>query len=256
MKLRTGVILVAVLLVFGCHEPPSLDVEDSPETLFARAHNYKSRGEYGSAVGALRELQARFPDFQPAQVSAVIEEVNSLAAERYTSDMPEREPDSAGTGKDRDPAERLVKSTDEIRGTNVYYHPSTRRTNNQNVMYAYVGERDNVVWLRLRMSYAGPHWLFVESLLFTVDGELFVLDFKTFDWERDQSAARLWEWVDMPVDARTWRLINRIATAKEAMMRYEGHQYYSDREVIDTEKQMLRAVISAYQRMGGKPPSE
>jgi flagellar biosynthesis GTPase FlhF len=154
----------------------------------------------------------------------------------------------------------LVKSRDEMEEIDWYEDQSTHEkiyTPRSKHIYAYIGKKNDKVWLRFKMVYAAEEWLFVKSVSFKVDGENFKLTYGFLDdWERNNSSYSIWEWKDVLVDENIWNLINKIAKSEKAMMRYEGQQYYSDRDISTTEKVALRNILSAYQSMGGKPPTK
>ncbi len=150
----------------------------------------------------------------------------------------------------------LVKTTDDIKDIDWYRDAGTKETNNQKNVHAYIASSKGRVWLRFKMSYSGDDWLFVKSVSFKVDDKVTSLDYGLFnDWERDNGAGDIWEWKDSMMDAKSWSLINSIADSKKTIMRYEGRQYQSDREIGPSEKKSLKNVIKAFEAMGGTPPN-
>ncbi|MBN1362303.1 MAG: hypothetical protein JW993_17035 [Sedimentisphaerales bacterium] len=152
--------------------------------------------------------------------------------------------------------QKLRKSWDEIEEVEWYHYLRTPMPGEKGNIHAYIGKKKDLVWLRFRMVYTGSDWLFVQSVVFKVDGETYELRYGLFDdWDRDHSAGTVWEWKDIPVNAYIWTLISKIADSERTIMRYRGQQYYSDRVVDEAEKYALRTILSAYEAMGGTQPS-
>lgn len=162
---------------------------------------------------------------------------------------------------------KLQKSRDEIEGIDWYGYPprlsdlSDKRPlrDRMNNIHAYIGKKNGLVWLRLKMSYGGA-MLFVKSVVFNVDGERHELQYGPLDdWDRGfilPNSSIAGESKDVLVDLNTWSLINKIANSNKTLMRYEGRQFKSDREINEAEKRALKDTLLAYEFMGGKPPSE
>ncbi len=240
-------------------------LKNEPHNLFARAYDEKNEGRYDSAVELLRTLRQQFPAFQPDEVASALEEYAQAKVEyeRKQAEIERKREEEtrareAAKSKEQKVAEAtrlLRKSRDEMNEIDWYNSMRSPQTDNTKNVRAYLGRRRDAMWLRFRMTYTATDWLFVQSVQFKVDGEDFRLDYGPFDdWNRDNSSGSVWEWKDVQVDDRIWRLIDKISRSRETRMRYEGHQYHSDREVSYEEKQALLEVISAYKSMGGEPP--
>ena len=149
----------------------------------------------------------------------------------------------------------LIKSHDEIKEIDWYKSKFAPDTNKSKSIHTYIGKKGNRLWLRLKMSYYADDWLFIDSVDFKIDDEHFSIRESTLqDWERDNSGGAIWEWIDKPVDQNNWKILNKIADSETAVMRYNGDQYRSDREISEIEKLSIKNVILAYTLMGGKPP--
>ena len=153
--------------------------------------------------------------------------------------------------------EVIVVSRDEMEGVDWYYSQAFRSRVLDNNIRAYIGKQGSRVWLRFEMTYEGNEWLFVRSVLFKVDGETYELKNGFLDsWEVDNYGSTVWEWKSEVVDKYKWKLINKISESQKATMRYRGQQYRHDREISNEEKLALKAVISYYLQIGGKPPKD
>ena len=230
-----ALFLVAATLVGGC-------VTKQPVTKQAP----ESSVEQASAKGEVAQQQAREQEAlqeQPVEKEATAQETDE---ERIA-----REKEDAWTKL----MQRLRMSRDEIEGIDWYHYLRTPMTGEEKNIHAYIGKKNDLVWLRFRMVYRGSDWLFVESVAFKVDEETYELHYGQFDdWNRDHGGGIVWEWKDILVNSEIWTLINKIANSQRTVMRYRGNQYYSDRVVDEAEKFALKTVLSAYETMGGTQP--
>ena len=257
------------------------ELENEPEVLFSRAIELKNSNKFEEGINTLKEIKEKYPDYETSKISEAIvalaesekefqaakierkrleeqkKEQQRVEQERLALEK-KREAERIKREKQRAIAaatQNLRKSTDEMREIDWFYDKSTPRTNNTRNVHAYIGKKNNHVWMRFKMTYNADDWLFVESVAFKIDGEDFSLNYGLFDdWERDNASGDIWEWKDVNMDRRTWNLVRKIADSDKTMMRYNGRQYYSDREVSTEEKKALKNILFAYESMGGEPP--
>jgi flagellar biosynthesis GTPase FlhF len=233
-------------------------LKNEPEILFSTAYDEKANNQYDSALEILQRLQQKYPDFQPDKVSSALKEFAQAKVEYEKKQAEEKRIQEQERLKQNALAQataQLTKSRDEMEEVDWYHSRLSPKTNNSKNIQAYIGKKQDAVWLRFKMTYNASDWLFVQSVSFKVDGEDFELKYSFLDdWERDNSYGGIWEWKDVMVDKYIWNLITTISKSKKAMMRYKGPQYYSDRGISLEEKVALIEVISGYEAMGGKPP--
>lgn len=257
------------------------ELENEPEVLFSRAVELKNHNKFEEGINTLKEIKEKYPDYETSKISEAIavfteSEKEFQAAEIKRKRLEEQEKEQQRLEQERLALEKkreveriereklraiaaatqnLRQSTDEMREIDWFYDKNTPRTNNTRNVHAYIGKKDDHVWIRFKMTYNADDWLFVESVAFKVDGEDFSLNYRLFDdWERDNASGDIWEWKDVNMDRRTWNLVRKIADSDKTMMRYNGRQYYSDRDVSTEEKKALKNILLAYESMGGEPP--
>jgi cell division protein FtsB len=238
-------------------------LKNEPQILFSKANDEKKANKHDSALAILKDIQQRYPDFQPDKVSAAIEDF-TLAKANFLKEQEEKkriqELDNERVAREREKAieetmNNLVNKRDEMEDID-WYHDKSPLVGPRYID-AYIGKKNGNVWLRFKMVFVGDDWLFVKSVLFKVDGEDFKLTYGFFDdWERDNNSSCTREWKDVLVDKYIWNLINKIAKSEKTMMRYEGQQKRFDRDISTTEKLVLKNIILGYEAMGGKPPTE
>ncbi len=137
---------------------------------------------------------------------------------------------------------KMSKKRDSFESITWYKDRSSPRYTNQNAFYLYFGVSDGVANnLRMKVQYFDDDWLFVESAKVNVDGEVFTLS--CTDWERDNNQY-IWEWCDIQLDNRP--MIEAIIKSRNAVIKFDGDQYYDTRTITSSQKRALRNVLKAY----------
>lgn len=106
--------------------------------------------------------------------------------------------------------------------------------------------------LKLRNVYVADDWLFITSYIIKADDELFEFPVGMTDIERDNGAGGIWEWTHGTAGPQELRMLRAVASAKQAVIRYQGKQYRKDRTIPASEKAMLRDVLVAYEMLQAK----
>ncbi|BCO09289.1 hypothetical protein GF1_16650 [Desulfolithobacter dissulfuricans] len=118
----------------------------------------------------------------------------------------------------------------------------------------YIGKREkSPPFLRMKVTYHGDDWLFVKSFSVLVDGKKYGP--YLYDFKRDNSSA-VWEWCDVYVSGKEYKLIEDIISSKEAIIRFYGRLYIKDHTVTPKERDFLRKMMLSYKSLGGKPIQE
>lgn len=115
---------------------------------------------------------------------------------------------------------------------------------------AYLGEKNDGYWLRMKLMYEGESWLFVQSFKFLIDGRPLEIPVRGFKMERDNDR-RVWEWADVAVNNEFYQILKAIANSKSAELRYVGKQYYKDRSIKEGEKKSIAKILKAFEDLGG-----
>lgn len=110
----------------------------------------------------------------------------------------------------------------------------------------YIGRSGYSRWLRIKIRYTANSWLFVEKLIFSIDGENVIKEFDRFEWKRDNDGGSIWEWIDLPGDIKLEELLEKIAKSKKTILRFVGHQYYKDVIISDADKKAILETIEYY----------
>ena len=137
---------------------------------------------------------------------------------------------------------KMSKKRDSFESITWYRDRSSPRYTNQNAFYLYFGVSDGVANnLRMRVQYFDDDWLFVESAKVNIDGEVFTLS--CTDWERDNNQD-IWEWCDIQLDNRP--MIEAIIKSRNAVIKFDGDQYYDTRTITQSQKRAMKNVLKAY----------
>lgn len=63
---------------------------------------------------------------------------------------------------------------------------------------------------------------------------------------RDNGYGQVWEWYDTPAESRELEIVRAVISARRAVVRSVGRQYYDDHTVSGEEKAALQRVLDAY----------
>jgi len=157
-----------------------------------------------------------------------------------------------------DPLKALSRKYDKMGGVAWYQSTSAPKYRNTNGMYLYFGKFDSgtITPLRLAVQYASDDWLFITKAFAKADKTR--IDFPQESgfsgWERDNGSGGIWEWSDVPVTgASDIAAVRAMAEAKSVTVRYEGKQYYNDRNLSAKQLKGMREVIAAYEAETKRP---
>lgn len=119
----------------------------------------------------------------------------------------------------------------------------------QNAIFCYFQVTNNRASnFRLKIQYASDDWLFIQQYKFSIDGMVF--DYIPDEIKRDNDSS-IWEWSDQQITAIDNSLINALAMAKKAKIRFVGQQYYKDRAISSSQLSSIKRTLKLYRLMGG-----
>ena len=228
------------------------DLRFGAERLLAQAEAEIDRNDYEKAKILLAELLKRHPDSpQGPKAAKLVSQVDRQIAESERL----RKQEAERAAKERERAlERALgnmkKTTDEFEGITWFRHRNSPVLGNY--ISAYFGTKNGSAEgypLRVRLQYYGDNWLFVRSVTIKADERVFELG--AFDFDRDNAAGSVWEWIDIPV--KDHAMLSQIMAADRVVIRFTGDQYRHDFEVPASQKLQLREVDQAWRAMNGKP---
>ena len=105
--------------------------------------------------------------------------------------------------------------------------------------------------LRFQVQYHSDEWLFFKKVQFSIDDKAF--EYIPSNTETDSgNGGKIWEWFDEPVHESDKELLNALANAKSAKMKFIGSQYYDIKTISSNQIADIKRTIELYQAMGGK----
>jgi len=113
----------------------------------------------------------------------------------------------------------------------------------------YIGFNDQDQWLRFKVKYYGDDWLFVSS--YKVAADDYRWQSPKLNFERDHSSGSVWEWIDVSAKNKEIEVAKALANAQKATIRFQGNQYYSDKQLQDDQKNSIKKILKLYSLMGG-----
>ena len=125
---------------------------------------------------------------------------------------------------------------------------------NRNGVYCYfVMYEGKPVTLRFRYQYYSDEWLFIESMIFNIDGENITI---IPDMDTDcGDGGKIWEWCDEAViggNSVDEKFIAKIANAKSVKVKMNGSQYYDTRVLTAEQIKSIKDTYEYYKALGGK----
>lgn len=203
------------------------------------------------------------------EFNALIEEENPVAAKSFVDSLGLKDefPDSlleklqnevsfleqkiAEREKAKKRLVELRAKKDEFESITYYQDKSSPKFVNQNGIFLYftVNKEGQASNLRFRIQYYSTDWLFVEKVVFLIDGETF--EYASGVWERDNSS-EIWEYNDSRVDLDSYLLIDRLILSKDVKVRFIGRQYHKDMAFSNTQRSAMKRVLEIYQGISGE----
>ena len=150
---------------------------------------------------------------------------------------------------------KLRKEYDDISGITWYRNPYFTHYNNRNLMSLYIGQKQDDLWLRLKMSYEGDDWIFFEKAYISYEGNTMEISFDRYrDKESDNSGGRVWEWIDVSVNDAMLNFLTDASKSSNIKMRLSG-KYTKTRNLSYNERQALKDILLAYDVLLSEAPN-
>lgn len=229
------------------------DLKYGPERLLGQASRAFEGDDFSGARTFASMLLERHPNApERPKAERIRAEADRRIKEAEERARRERE---AAERRERERRERALASTrkkrDDIRSVTWYYHRNTPQyINSRSDIHLYVGRFDSgTINPRLEIRYVADDWLFIRNFVIKTDDRTFAISMGHFDVERDNGSGEIWEWIDIPAEAREMEILRAIAESEKAVIRHEGSQYYKDRTITSREKQAIRDMLSVYESL-------
>jgi hypothetical protein len=145
----------------------------------------------------------------------------------------------------------MKKDYDKMREINIWHDSAMPLyVNVKSWVGAYIMEPKNgTPYLRFAIYYVASDWLFVEKYLFDIDGKKYVIappKYGAGSITTDNGSGGIWETLDILAEGDALVILNALSVAKDATIRYEGKDYYRDRNVGQKEREAIKNTLKAF----------
>ena len=218
------------------------DVKFAAERLQAQAEVALQKEDLKEAQRVADLLADKHPGTQEAKRAAeIVTLIEKAAASKAAAEQTRI---AAATSK-------MKIEKDDVRSITFYKDKTTEDVSLSNQFYAYIGQKDKRVWLRLYVLFYGKEWLFVRKLTIKTGDQVHEIVPQYDEFGRDNSAYSVWEWYDGAVTNKEIQIIKAIIAADKPVVRFDGQTYYSDYTITTAEKKALQNVLDAFVALGG-----
>jgi hypothetical protein len=133
-----------------------------------------------------------------------------------------------------------------------WYEPkNSPKYRNQNGIYCYFGsENGNVNNFRFVIQYYADDWLFIQKYQFSIDGKAYELYPDKVETDSGDGGY-IWEWCDQEINSSNNDLIEALANAKDAKIKFVGRQYASVKTISQQQIKTIKKALDLYKAMGG-----
>lgn len=141
---------------------------------------------------------------------------------------------------------------DNVEGITWYTHNDTPYyINERSYINPYIGDRGTFSYLCIRYNYTGSSWIFWDNLKIVVDGETYTIPCNYFDVVRENNGGSVWEYYDdIPDNEKdAINMLKKIAESSETIIRFQGGDHIYDLVVSDTDKAIIKDVLTLYEAM-------
>lgn len=173
--------------------------------------------------------------------TSIIEEKKRIAAEETRLQERKAELDKL--------SKNFNQKKDEFSDKTWIYPKDMPKYRNRNATYCYFMKQNNEVRnFRFVFQYVNSDWLFIEDLIFNIDGKVF--KYTRLDFNTDCGGGRIWEWCDLQLTDID--LIRALEKAKSAKIKMNGDKYYDTRTLNSVAITSIQKTIKYYKALGGK----
>lgn len=220
------------------------ELKNGADRLLTTAKEQTAAGQLDKAKTTLESLITKHPTSTEATAAkALLDKVKGDMATAAAEARKAKEAEEAQAKRAVAQAmQNMTKSTDEIKGITWVRH--RQQSPNGKQVSLYFGTRNGQTAgmpLRMKIQYADPDWLFVNSVTIKADDQ--VINLGKMDFERDHSYGGVWEWADIVADHK---VVETILQAKKVTVRFEGDKYYADFALPAPQQRNMREVFAAW----------
>ncbi|MDY9920862.1 MAG: hypothetical protein U2P59_03445 [Synergistota bacterium] len=140
---------------------------------------------------------------------------------------------------------KLRRHVDSVENITWLYSKLSPKYISGNVLYCYVGEKGGSAWLGVVYGFAQENWVFMDRIIFNVDGLVREIPVSRSDRKTDINNG-IAEWVNWTVEGTEIELLQSIADSKNTLVKFSGDQKERSFAVTVNQKKALKEVLKYY----------
>lgn len=160
--------------------------------------------------------------------------------------------------KERESIDKLDKDHDDISGVTWYSAKKDGHYHKTNDISFYFGRKDDLQWLRFKVSYVGDDWIFFKRIYLSYEGNTEEIIFNEYrdkktdngKWidKHGRDAVQVFEWVDTTIDDSMIPFLEKFSKSDKAKYRLSG-KYTRDIDFSKNERNKLSDVLEGYKTL-------
>lgn len=145
---------------------------------------------------------------------------------------------------------KFTKDEFDSNGRTWVHHKKEPKIDRSAIYCYFATINDDAYNLRFVIRYYSSDWLFIDNYTINADGKIF--NYSVNKIERDNTGGYIWEWSDELVKKSNIKMLESIAEAQTAKIKFNGNQYYDTYEITDKEKTQIKQTIKLYKILRGE----
>lgn len=140
---------------------------------------------------------------------------------------------------------QLRRKVDSVENVTWLHSKLTPQYISGNVLYCYVGEQSNTAWLRVIYGFSQDDWVFMDKIIFNIDGSIREILVPYSDRKTDIGNGIV-EWVDRLVEPTDIGFLQSIANSKKTLVKFSGDTKQRSFTVSQNQKNALKQILRYY----------
>lgn len=141
--------------------------------------------------------------------------------------------------------QKLTKTYDDFKQITWYENSYFTHRLRSNHLSIYMGQKEESIWLILKLSYCGMDWIFFDKAYLYCDGKVMNINFNEYDKNSDNNIF-VWEWINIFVDDDLYNFLKNVPISKNVKIRLYGKYTYT-KNIDNVEKKAIKEILDAYE---------
>jgi len=145
--------------------------------------------------------------------------------------------------------QHMRSNVDDVIEVKWIYDKKTPKYAGLTDFYVYLGQKSNKTWARLRMGFLDTDWVFFQTVIINIDGDIYEISIKHTDKETQvlrDGLRGIREWADIDADEYK-NVIKRIQPEKDVIVRFSGNQRNFDVRLLEDQKIAISRIYRLYE---------